>query len=325
MMADLQALAAVFALMHKLSPRVVVYGTPKASLLGAIASWILRIPRRVYCVYGLRSETMTGCRRRLMLLVEKAIVGLSTDVIAVGQGLRKQMLAAGINGQVRVFGRGSANSVDIASYKRHGGDESMRVSFRAQQGIPQDAMVVGYVGRVTADKGIDPLISAMTLLREELGDVYLLLVGPDEAFGGFEQSTIEALTQRWVCRTGNVDETGTVYASMDVFCLPSRREGLPTVLLEAAASGTPIVATDATGVRDVIPDSRFGQIVSIDDAEGLAKALRWVLENPRAAGSNARRAQDLVSLEFDQQRLWEMQYNFYAQASGVWNGATNGD
>lgn len=322
--ADLKALIKVFALTRKLMPRVVVYGTPKASLLGAMASSVLRVPRRVYCVYGLRSETMTGYRRRLMILVERAIVRLSTDVIAVGQGLREQMCDAGINGHVTVFGRGSANSIDIAAYERHGRDEGLRDSVREQQGIPLNAMVVGYVGRMTADKGLDALIGAMRLLREELGDVYLLLVGPDDTLGGLARSTVAAFGEYWVCRTGNVDETSTVYASMDVFCLPSRREGLPTVLLEAAASGTPIVATNATGVRDVIPDASCGHVVSIDDEKSLAKALRSVLENPEAAGSMANNARDLVSQEFDRECLWEMQYNFYAEASGVGKGATNG-
>ncbi|MDI3195997.1 glycosyltransferase [Pseudarthrobacter sp. AL07] len=323
--ADLHALAVVFALMRRLAPRVVVYGTPKASLLGAIASWALRVPRRVYCVYGLRAETMSGYRRRLMLLIEKTIIFLSTDVVAVGHGLREEMLAAGISGDVMVFGKGSANSVDMAAYKRRGQDEALRFSFREQQGIPRNAMVVGYVGRITADKGIDTLIEAMRLLREELGDVYLLLVGPDEALNGLQQLTIAVLDEYWVCRTGNVVDTSSVYAAMDVFCLPSRREGLPTVLLEAAASGTPIVATNATGVRDVIPDASCGHIVSIDDGKGLAAALRSVLENPVAAASMANHTQGLVSKEFNRERLWAIQYSFYAAATGVGNGAVSDD
>lgn len=323
LIADLRALLVIFALIRKLRPRVVVYGTPKAALLGAIASWVLGVPRRIYCVYGLRLETLSGYRRQLMLLVEKVITGLSTDVIAVGEGLRKQMHAAGIRGRVKVFGRGSANSIDIAGYQRHGGEESTRVSFREHLGVPQDAKAVGYVGRITGDKGMDALIGAMRLLREELGDVYLVLVGPDEALGGLEQSTVAAFDEYWVCRPGNVDETSIVYPSLDVFCLPTRREGLPTVLLEAAAAGTPIVATNATGVVDVIPDGRFGHVVSIDDVRGLAKALRSVLENPQEAALMARRAQLFVLQEFDRNRLWEMQYRFYAEASCARNGATD--
>lgn len=313
LLADVRALFAVIQLLRTLRPRVVVYGTPKASLLGAVASWMLRVPRRIYCVYGLRLETMSGYRRALMLIIEKALMKMSTDVIAVGDGLRKEMAAAGITGRVTVFGRGSANGVDIATYELNGKDKSLREKFRKEQGIPQQAAVVGYVGRVTADKGIDALVSAMYRVREEFNDVYLLLVGPEEALNSLEGTTLLGLDENWVRRSGNVVDTSTVYGAIDVFCLPSRREGLPTVLLEAAASGTPIVATEATGVRDVIPDSRYGLIVPIDDVENLAEALLVALRNSEDSHSMASRAQKLVRQEFDRQHLWDMQRCFYSK------------
>lgn len=313
LLADVRALFAVIQLLRTLRPRIVVYGTPKAALLGAVASWMLRVPRRIYCVYGLRLETMSGYSRALMLVVEKALVKMSTDVIAVGNGLRKEMAAAGITGRVTVFGRGSANGVDVASYELSGKDESLREKFRTEQGIPHEAVVVGYVGRITADKGIDALVSAMHRVREEFHDVYLLLVGPEEALGSLTTATLSGLDENWVRRSGNVQDTSTVYGAIDVFCLPSRREGLPTVLLEAAASGTPIVATEATGVRDVIPDSRYGLIVPIDDVENLAEALLVALRNSEESHRMAGRAQRLVRQEFDRQHLWDMQHSFYSK------------
>lgn len=314
LIADLRALLAVVQLMRTLRPRIAVYGTPKASLLGAVASWALRIPRRIYCVYGLRLETMSGCGRALMLMVERALMRMSTDVIAVGNGLRNEMAAAGISGRVvTVLGRGSANSVDIAAYELRGKDRSLRESFRDEHDIPQNAAVVGFVGRITADKGIDVLVRAVYQLREEVNDVYLVLVGPEEALESLEEATLQGLDEDWVRRAGNVEDTSTIYGAMDVFCLPSRREGLPTVLLEAAASGTPIVATEATGVRDVIPDSRYGLIVPIDSAEELAAALLTALDNPEDSASMAGRAQELVRREFDRKHLWDLQHSFYSR------------
>ncbi len=316
LLADAKALLKVLALVMKLRPRLVVYGTPKASLLGSVASWLLRVPRRVYCVYGLRAETMQGRGRHLMLLIERFIMGLSTDVVAVGDGLRKQLAEAGLRGPVRVLGRGSANGVDVATYELDGSDQSLRRAVRDRYGIPLDAKVVGFVGRITADKGLDTLIEAMKSLREDLGDVFLLLVGPDDAVEGLRAETVAAFQEPWVRRTGNLDATSGVYGAMDVFCLPTRREGLPTVLLEAAASGTPIVATDATGVRDVVPDSECGLVVPIDDSAELSSALNRVLANPGEADSMAENAKRFVTRWFDRERLWEMQYRFYAGPPG---------
>ncbi|MGO4247976.1 glycosyltransferase [Paenarthrobacter sp. RAF54_2] len=311
-LSDLRALWRIFRLVRKLQPDVVVYGTPKASLLAAIASWLLRKPRRIYYVYGLRAETMTGVSKRLMLLIEKTIIWLSTDVVAVGHALKEQMIQAGLTDDVRVFGKGSANSIDLESYQLKGQDPELRKSFRADHGIPAEVEVVGFVGRITADKGIDALVGAMQSLRQHLGDVHLVLVGPDDGIESLLPETVAAFRQPWVHMTGNVEDTSIVYAALDLLCLPSRREGLPTVLLEAAASGTPIVATDATGVRDVIPDPGCGAVVPIDDASSLAAALGTVLKNPEEAKAVARNAQVVVFREFDRERLWKRQYLFYA-------------
>ena len=314
LLADLKALIRVFGLILKLRPGVVVYGTPKASLLAAVSAWLLRQPRRIYCVYGLRAETMTGFRKRLMVLAEKTIIGLSTDVISVGHGLTEQMIAEGLGGDVTVFGKGSANSIDLDSYRTNGADVAHRESFRTAHGIPANTRLVGCVGRITADKGVDALLEAMKLVRQELGDVHLALIGPDDSLESLHPATVEAFNENWVHRTGNVEDTSTVYAAMDVFCLPTRREGLPTVLLEAAASGTPMVATDATGVRDVIESPEYGTVVPIDDAQVLAKALQSVLENPETAKSMALNAQTMVMREFDREKLWNRQYRFYTRA-----------
>ena len=310
-LSDLRALWRIFSLIRKLQPDVIVYGTPKASLLGAIASWVLQKPRRIYCVYGLRSETMTGASKQMMLLIEKTIIRLSTDVVAVGHALREQMIQAGLTADVTVFGKGSANSIDLESYKLKGTDPELRSSFRADQDIPGDAKVVGFVGRITADKGIDALMDAMQALRQHLDDVHLVLVGPDDGIESLRPETVTAFDEPWVHRTGNLDDTATVYAALDLLCLPSRREGLPTVLLEAAASGTPIVATDATGVRDVIPHPGCGKVVAIDDTSALETALRMVLTNPEEATAMALNAQAVVFRDFDRERLWNRQYHFY--------------
>ena len=119
--------------------------------------------------------------------------------------------------------------------------------------MPDDATVVGFVGRFTRDKGIADLIGAFTSTLRERGDVWLLLVGQFEDGDPVPpdvRRTIESddriVTVPWLA------DTGVAYRAMDVLAFPSYREGLPNVPLEAQLCGVPVVAYAATGTVDAV-------------------------------------------------------------------------
>lgn len=311
-LADLKSLREIAWELGSLRPHLVVYGTPKAALLGAIAAWVLRVPRRVYFLYGLRAETMTGLGRLVMLASERLIVRLSTEVLVVGRGLKDRAGQLGIDtGRMRVLGRGSANGIDFEKYSQAGKDTARRRDVRNALSLPLDARVVGFVGRVTADKGIDVLVEAVACARRDVENTFLVIVGPDEGIDHLDPTTRSLMTEPWVCLVGNVPETADYYAAMDVVCLPSRREGLPTVLLEAGAAGVPIVATDATGTSDLVEDMVTGLVVPIDDAVSLAAALARVLLDQALGRCLAEAALSRVKLDFDQAVVWQHLHKFY--------------
>ncbi len=148
---------------------------------------------------------------------------------------------------------------------------------------PAGPITVAFVGRMLADKGLRNLMAAHRLLRARGADVRLLLAGtpdpenatsiePDELAGWSREPRVT-----WL---GHVPDVASVWARAHIAVLPSRREGLPLSLLEAAACGRPMIATDVPGCREVVRDGETGVLVPLDDAPRLADAIAAMAADP---------------------------------------------
>src|SRR6185312_9520840 len=147
---------------------------------------------------------------------------------------------------------------------------------RAMPEPPAPPVVVGYAGRLLADKSIAALIEAQQSLRRRGSDLCLMIAGaPDSE----NPSSIDAATlAAWqalpgVTWLGEVDDIRTLWSKAHIAVLASRREGLPKSLLEAAAMGRPLIATDVPGCREIARDGENALLVPPDDAAALAAAL----------------------------------------------------
>jgi glycosyltransferase involved in cell wall biosynthesis len=141
---------------------------------------------------------------------------------------------------------------------------------------PAGPITVGFVGRLLDDKGIRPLVAALRLLRSRGRDIHLLIAGTPDPANPASVSADEIAAwsrQAGITHLGHVREIDAVWARAHIAALPSRREGLPKSLLEAAACGRPLVATDAPGCREIAIDGETGLLVPVDNAAALADAI----------------------------------------------------
>jgi glycosyltransferase involved in cell wall biosynthesis len=200
------------------------------------------------------------------------------------------------------------NGVDVA------GMLSLRIPVadaRATLGIPTNVPVIALVGHFRPEKGHDVLLEALGRITQR--NVHVLFVGRDDGV----ETSVRAHTERLglaaqVRFLGFRRDVGTVLAAADLLVMPSLREGLPVALLEACAIGTPVVATPAGGISDVILDGATGRLVPIGDAAALAAAIDHALADPvgthRMAGAASERVATMFSLEAmvdDYARLYE--------------------
>jgi glycosyltransferase involved in cell wall biosynthesis len=171
---------------------------------------------------------------------------------------------------------------------------------------PAGPITVAFVGRLLASKGIRTLVAAHELLVRRGRDIRLLIAGlPDPANPtSIPPQEIEAWTRRPnVKHLGFVEDIGALWARAHVAVLPSHREGLPLSLLEAAACGRPLVATDVPGCRDIARADLNALLVPVEDPEALADAIDRLAGDPQLRRKFAKAGRELVERNFSSQRI----------------------
>jgi glycosyltransferase involved in cell wall biosynthesis len=276
--ADLLSLLRLCWLLWRLKPQLTEFSTPKAGLLGSVAAMLCGVPTRVYLLRGLKLETSTGVKRRILLAAECLASACSHAVLCNSESLRNQALALRVapEAKLRLLGSGSSNGVDVERFSPGPGILRTRLS------LPPDALVVGFVGRLTRDKGMPELVEAFDAILADKPQAHLLLVGwfdaSEDALGHALRSRIKNHPR--IHMTGYVADTAPYYRAMDVMVLPTWREGFPNVILEAAASGIPVVTTLCTGSRDAVVPEVTGLLIPPGYPVAISEAVLQLLGNP---------------------------------------------
>lgn len=302
----LQDLRSLFALTRFLSANpfdIVHSNTPKAGLLTALAGAISGTSLRLHTYTGQRWATLTGIRRQVLRSFDSLIAKLCTETYADSVSQRKFLIDENIvsHDKISVLGAGSISGVNLERFDpgRWGGQT--RKDTRNQLGIPQDAVVIAFVGRVTRDKGIVELIESFNGLRDRYPDLYLLLIGPFEP----HLDPVPNATQSFIKEDERI--LGLGYSSKpekylgasDIFCLPSYREGFGSVVIEAGAMGLPSVATSIVGLMDAVEDGETGLLVPPRDSQALSEALEVLIKQPELCSAMGTAAREYVMNNFD--------------------------
>jgi glycosyltransferase involved in cell wall biosynthesis len=317
---DALALFRIWRALRRLRPDIVDAHTPKAGLLGILGGLLADVPVRIYHLHGLRYVTAVGIRRRLLQLTERIAAAFATRVLSVSHSNANLAVEEGLVPQrkITVLLGGSINGVDAERFRPPSTQEERGAS-RAAVRIPRDARVIGFVGRLAREKGVAELAAAWRVLREEMPDLHLLLVGPDEPHDPLPPRVDAQLrADPRVLLAGLDYDPPRFYRAMDVLALPTYREGFPVVPLEAAASALPVVATSVPGCTDAVVDGVTGTLVPPRDERSLTDALRSYLQDPALRQRHGAAARDRVLREFEQRRLWEAIHDEYLS---LWAGA----
>jgi len=289
-------------------PTLVVAGTPKAGLLGALAARLAGVPIVVYSVHGLRLETASGWKRSLLWTTEWLACHAAHEVRCVSPSLMARVTELGMAGskQCLVVCNGSSNGVNIERWRRTAKADETAQQTRERLGIPPGAQLVGFVGRLTRDKGIAELYEAFTNLRFSHPDLRLLLVGDFEEGDPVspELRTRMECDAAVIC-TGYVSNVEVFYWAMDILALPTYREGFPGAPLEAQAASIPVVTTDATGAVDAVVDGVTGLRVHVGDVEALTMALDRLLGDSALRARMGQAGSSWVEKNFRSEIVWE--------------------
>ena len=256
---------------------VIYYTSPNVSLYASIGGLLAGIKRRVYSQCGLRYVSFEGTKRKVFWLVEKITCMLSTTIRAQSPQNMKFAIDEHLckKTKISVVGIGGTTGVQLSECDSfdHGG---VKKELRKKYGIPQDAFVYGYVGRINADKGINELITAFIKVMEKFSDLYLVMVGMLDESNPITKENLQIMKNTPnIVLTGNVSPN-QVYqhmAMLDVLTHPTYREGFGKVLQEAMGVGLPIITTNVPGPSEVVEKDISGILVEAKNSNNLAEKM----------------------------------------------------
>ncbi len=270
----------------------------KGVLYGMTAGKLAGTKHRVILAHGVLEDTMTGIKQKIFALENRIMSSFATHVLCVSPSVMKRRVKLGIDKPEKqsILGKGTCNGVDTRQqFNPRNVPEQVTTAIREKYGLTDRDFVVGFCGRLVKDKGIVELTDAIKQLIERYPDrsIRLFVIGNPETRDAVPQATIDFLkTSSNVVFTGRVpySEIQNYYSVMDVFALPSYREGFPTVVLEASAMELPVVVSRSTGCIDSIIENETGVYCDIN-SDSIAEAISGFMDAGKARkfGQAARR------------------------------------
>jgi|GEM_PF-167800 glycosyltransferase involved in cell wall biosynthesis len=289
--------------LQRLRINMIYYCTPKASLISALSAFIMRVPFRVYSNFGLVYYGKSGFTEKVLLAAEKLTCLCSHKVILMSESNKIYMANRYLchPSKMILLGKGSNQGVDAQ-------DKFNRIKIKQEEigrlkntlRISDNKIVFGYIGRLVKDKGIIELIEAWKDVNKSMMS-QLLIIGPrNEPRDRLPlkiYSDIETIDGIQLIE--QVSDPRVYYACMDVFILPSYREGFPNVVLEAAAMELPVITTDAIGCIDSVHDGETGFIVPVKNAKKLAEKMLLLGHNSELRKSMGKKGRQWVLKAFN--------------------------
>jgi len=253
---DIRAIRDLSSYLKEINFNAITSLAPKAGLISAISGKIAGTKNRVHIFTGQIWHTRKGLFKCLLKSLDKLIVLLNTQILVDSHSQKEYLLKEGIINNVDsyVLGNGSISGVD---FDRFYPNKNSKKQLRDEIGIPQDAVVFLFMGRINKDKGILDLAYAFKMLLLSEKNIFLLMVGYDEE--GCVKKSIDIIENEQHFKFfGSTDFPEKLIHVGDVFCLPSYREGFGTSVIEASNCALAIICSDTYGLRDTIIDNVTG-------------------------------------------------------------------
>ncbi|MFE2726424.1 glycosyltransferase [Kitasatospora sp. NPDC059327] len=300
--ADAAAARELLAVLNRLRPDVLHTHNPKTGVLGRVLGRLARVPVVVNTCHGLWAQAHDPLAKRAFVLGAEAFAARFSHAELYQNGEDRRTLARAVPGRrSRVVG----NGVDLTRFATAPGDRARaRARLRAELGVGPDELLVGGVGRRVAEKGIGEYAEAARALAGKARFVWIGPDDPDKPDAHGPESGVEF--------PGPRGDMPAVYAALDVFVLPSYREGFSRSAMEAAAGGLPMVLSDIRGCREIGTHDEHLLLAPPGDARALTTALDRLLTEPGLRERLGAAARLRAAAHFDQRAVAGVSLQTYA-------------
>lgn len=306
---DLKAVMKICSYIKKNKIDIVTGHTPKGGLIAMVAAFLAGVKKRVYFRHGLVYETAKGPKRFLLITMERLASFLATQIVCVSPSVYQRSLEDNLNPVKKqlILANGTCNGIDTQRFCQKNISSVDTESLRNKLHIGGQDFVIGFVGRLVRDKGIIELVEAFSMIHKQYPFAKLLLVGMLEERDALPQETVKEIKSNT-----NIIFTGYVYngyiekyyALMQLYVLPSYREGFPTSVLEASSMEIPVLTTRATGCIDSIIPDKTGLFVE-HSAKDLYEKIKYFLDNPEKRQEMGEQGRQMVVERFEEKIVWK--------------------
>ena len=312
---DLRSFFALVRCFRKYRFDVIHTHTPKAGLLGPMAAKAAGVPVVVHTIHGLLFHDQMRSWKRLLFWIPEKVTAVFSDLL-LSQS-REDMTVATRSGlcsasKIKYLG----NGIDVAMFSPSRSNGSRHLT-RKEMGIADTDIVIGVVGRLVLEKGFGELFAAAAELIPKHRTWKFVIVGPKE--NGQRTDAVPVSELEALSRTGSVfflnwrDDVSKWYAIMDIFVLPSHREGVPRACMEAAAMELPVIATDIRGCREVVRTNETGILVPLSDLKALVAAIEDLIHDESRRTRFGKEGRRHILKHFDRELVHERLRNIYSQ------------
>lgn len=299
---SLKSISKLYKFLKKEKFDLVQYSTPNASMYGAVAAKLAKVPIRLYCQWGMVYVTMTGLKRKIFETIERIVCKFSTHVQPDSKGNLDYCREHGLYDASKscVIWNGSAKGLNLDAFDISK-KEIYSKEIKNKYNIPDNAPVIGFVGRLGREKGCHELLIAFKQVKETYPDAKLLFVGPIEKKETMDPDILDYFENNDdIIKTGRVTNVEKYTSAMDVYVLPSYREGFGMGVIEASAMGVPVVVTQYPGPSSAVKEGVSGYSVPVKDVQKLTEYILYFLQNPEEAKKMGLQGREWVETQFDQ-------------------------
>ncbi|MBN1812158.1 MAG: glycosyltransferase family 4 protein [Anaerolineae bacterium] len=313
-LADLKTLICLVRYFRQEQFHVVHTHTVKPGLLGRLAARLAGVPVIIHTVHGFYfHDGMHPAARRVFIAIEKIAARCCDAILSQNQEDIATAIREGICPPAKISRLG--NGIDVTKFYPGCVDDATVAGLRHQLELPPNVKVVGLIGRLVREKGFLEFFEAARIILDRGINARFLVIGaaqPEKSDALTPQALIDQLgLQSAVHFLGLRDDILALMSLMDVIALPSYHEGLPRVLMEAAALVKPVVATDVRGCREVVADGETGLLVPAQDSAALAEGLIAVLSDANLARRLGQAGRARVETMFDERLYFRRTHETY--------------
>ncbi|OGZ72278.1 MAG: hypothetical protein A2908_04020 [Candidatus Staskawiczbacteria bacterium RIFCSPLOWO2_01_FULL_38_12b] len=298
---DLVSLVKLFFYFKKEKFDVVLTFTPKPGLLGQLAAKMAGVPIIINTIFGYYfHENTPQVKKSIFIFIEKIAASCSDFIFFRNKedfetARRENIIKPG---QARYIGDG----IDIAKFNPTRFSEEFINGKKKTLGINFEVPVIGIVARLVKEKGYVELFEAFKNVLIQLPDALLLVVGPADAQKK-DSININSIKQKNIIFLGERTDVDELYSVMDIFVLPSYREGFPHSVMEASATARPVITTDVRGCRNAIEPNITGILIPPKNSQKLGEAIIYLLLNPEIAKKMGEAGRKKAEQDFDKNIL----------------------